>query len=175
MLCLSSRRKGEAHNVGAHLNRRSHPMFCQRLVPSRTSEPLNVLPEATAGPTRPLTNTTSAVSVVVSPRRGSHLDRRSHPMYCQRPAQDTQDFNLSNNAPQREPQPQPRFLHANDDLTSEMRYTARGRFMSCLPCTFPPQQRCQSTKQPRPSSSKPLHPCLLPQHHRCQWPAQTYA
>ena len=42
------------------------------------------------------------------------------------------DLNLSNNAPQ----PQPRFLHANDDLTSEIRYTARGRFMSCLPCTF---------------------------------------
>ena len=100
--------------------------------PSRLSEPPSVLPEASAGPTRPLTNATSAVSVVASPRRGSHLDRRNHPMYCRRPVQDTQDLNLSNNAPQ----PQPRFLHANDDLTSEIRYTARGRFMSCLPCTF---------------------------------------
>ena len=182
-------------------------MFCQRLVPSRTSEPLNVLPEASAGPTGP----NRCRVCRRAHKTGAHLDRRNHPTYCQRPVQDrqdlsptplvpclsschqgeahisivgvipqrpvqdTQDLNLNNNAPQ----PQPRFLHANDDLTSEIRYTARGRLMSCLPCAFPPQQRCQSAKQPSPSSSNPLHPCLVPQHppqhHRCQWSAGTYA
>ena len=66
-------------------------------------------------------------------RRGSHLDRRSHPNVL----------------------PEANARHTGD-LTSEMRYTARGRFMSCLPCTFPPQQHCQSTKQPSPSSSNPF-------------------
>ena len=81
-----------------------------------------------------------AVSVVVSQRRGS---QRESPSQSSESSNVLPEASAIHTRPQ--PQPQPCFLHANDDLTSEIRYTARGRFMTCLPCTFPPQQRCQST------------------------------
>ena len=50
VLCLSSCRKGEAHNARAHLNRRSHPMYCQRPVQYTQDLNLNLSP-ASSTPT----------------------------------------------------------------------------------------------------------------------------
>ena len=83
------------------------------------------------------TNTTSVVSVVVSPRRGSR----------QRPVQDTQVLCHKT------------FLHANDNLTSEMRYTARGRFMSCRVTTLLSVN--EATWSPPPTSSLRSLPMVI--------------